>query len=63
MEGVFVNYFLRDNMKVEFYIFGFWEIIVQVEIFDVSDETFSSQCRNDTVEETFCGGESGRWST
>ena len=50
-------------MNVEFHIFGFWEVIVQVEIFDVSDKTLRSQYRNDTVEEKFCGGDGGRWST
>ena len=51
MEGVLVDNFLGDNMKVKFHIFGIWEVIVQVEIFDVSDKTFSSRCRNDTVEQ------------
>ena len=62
MEGVLVNNFLGDSMKLEFHIFGIWEVIVQVEIFDVSDETFSSRCINDTVETEFCGGDGGRWS-
>ena len=63
MEGVFVNDLLRDNMNVEFHIFGFWEVIVEVEVFDVSDETFSSWSVNDTVEETFRGGDGGSGST
>ena len=63
MEGVFVNDLLRDNMNVEFHIFGFWEVIVEVEVFDVNDETFSSWSGNDTVEETFYGGDGGREST
>ena len=46
-----VNNFLGDNMKVKFHIFGIWEVIVQVEIFEVSDETFISRCRNYTVEQ------------
>ena len=50
-------------MNVEFHIFGFWEVIVEVEFFCVSDETFSSWGRNDTVEETFCGGGGGCGST
>ena len=48
---------------MEFHIFGFWEVIVEVEVFDVSDDTFSSWIRNDTVEETFCGGDGGSVST
>ena len=32
MEVVLVNNFLGDNMKVNFHIFGIWEVIVQVEI-------------------------------
>ena len=63
MEGVLVNNLLRDNMKVKFHIFGIWEVIVQVEMFYVSDETFSSKCRNDTFEQAFCGGNGCRWST
>ena len=50
-------------MNVEFNIFGFCEVIVEVEVFYVSDETFSSWSGNDTDEETFCGGDSGRGST
>ena len=49
-------------MNVEFHIFGFWEVIVEVEFFDVSDETFSSWSGNDTVEDTFCGGDGRRGS-
>ena len=49
-------------MNVEFHIFGFWEVIVQVEIFDVSDETFISRSRNYTVEKKFCSGDGGHWS-
>ena len=33
MEGILVNNFLGDNMKVKFHIFGIWEVIVQVEFF------------------------------
>ena len=50
-------------MNVEFHIFGFWEVIVEVEVFDVSDETFRSWSGNDTVEETFRGGDGGSGST
>ena len=50
-------------MNVEFHIFGFWEVIVEVDFFYVSDETFSSWSGNYTVEEIFCGGDGGRGST
>ena len=63
MEGVLVNNLLGDNMKVQFHIFGIWEVIVQVEIFHVSDEKFSSRCRNDTVEQAFHGGNGCCWIT
>ena len=33
MEGVFVDNFLGNNVKLKFYIFGIWEIIIQVEMF------------------------------
>ena len=62
MEGVFVNDLLRDNMNAEFHIFGLWEVIVEVEVFDVRDETFSSWSGNDTVEENCFGGDGGRGS-
>ena len=45
------------------HIFGFWEVIVEVEVFDVSDETFSSWSGSDTVEDTFRGGDGGSGST
>ena len=41
MEGVLVNNLFGDNMKVKFHILGIWEVIVQLEIFYVSDKTFS----------------------
>ena len=63
MEGVFVNDFLRDNVNVEFHIFGFWEVIIEIEVFDVRDERFSSWSGNETVKETFCGGDGGSGST
>ena len=63
MEGILVNNLLGDNMKVKFHIFGILEVIVQVEFFYVSDETFSSRCRNDTVEQVFCSGNGCSWST
>ena len=33
MEGVFVDNFLGNNVKLKFHIFGIWEVIIQVEIF------------------------------
>ena len=50
-------------MNVEFHIFRFWEVIVEVDVFDVSNEKFSSWSGNDTVEEKFCGDDGGRGST
>ena len=46
MEGVFVDNFLGNNVKLKFHIFGILEVIIQVEMFYVSDEAFSSRCRN-----------------
>ena len=43
-------------MELKFHIFGIWEVIIQVEMFYVNEETFSSRCRNDTVEQAFRGG-------
>ena len=63
MEGVFINDFLRDDVNVEFHIFGLWEVIIEIEVFDVGDETFSSGNINDSVEKTFCGGDCGIGST
>ena len=63
MEGVLVNDFLRDDVNFKFHIFGFQEVIIEIEVFDVGDETFSSWSGNDTVEETFCGGDCGSGST
>ena len=63
MKGVFVNDFLRDDVNVEFHIFGFWEVVIEIEVFDVSDETFSSWSVNDTVEETFGGSDCDSGST
>ena len=50
-------------MNVQFHIFGFWEFIIEIEVFDVGDETFSSWSGNDTVEEIFYGGDGGSGST
>ena len=50
-------------MNVEFHILGFWEVIDLVEVFDVSDETFSSRSGNETVEETCRGGDGESGST
>ena len=50
-------------MNVEFHIFGFWEIIIEIEVFYVGDGTFSSWSGNDTVEDTFRGGDGGSGGT
>ena len=63
MKGVFVNDLLRDDVNVEFHVFEFREVIIEIEVFDVGDETFSSWSGNDTVEETFGGGDCGSGST
>ena len=63
MEGVFIDNFLGNNVKLMFHIFGIWEVIIQVESFYVSDEAFSSRCRNDAVEQAFRGGNGCRWGT
>ena len=56
MKGVFVNDFLRDDVDGDFHVFAFQEVIIEIEVFDVGDETFCSWSRDDTVEETFGGG-------
>ena len=63
MEGVFVNDFLRDDVNEDFHVFRFREVIIEIEIFDVGDETFSSWSEDDTVEEKFGGGDCGSGST
>ena len=50
-------------MNVEFHIFGFWEVIIEIEVFDIGDETFSSWSGNNTVEETCRGDDDGSGST
>ena len=63
MKGVFVNDFLRDDVDGKFHVFGFREVIIEIEVFDVSDDKFFSWSRDDTVEETFGGGDCGSGST
>ena len=63
MKGVLVNDFLRDDVNVEFHVFGFREVIIEIEVFYVGGETFSSWSGDDTVEETFGGGDCGSGST
>ena len=63
MKGTFVNDFLRDDVNVEFHVFGFGEVIIEMEVFDAGDERFRSWSGNDTVEETFGGGDCVSGST
>ena len=63
MKGVFVNDFLRDDVDGEFHVFGFREFIIKIKVFDVSNEIFCSWSGDDTVEETFGGGDCGSGST
>ena len=63
MKGVFVNDFLRDVVDEEFHVFGFREVIIEIEVFDVRDETFCSWSVDDTFEDTFGGGDCGSGST
>ena len=57
MKGVLINDLLRDDVNVKFHIFGFREVIIEIEVLDIGDEKFSSWSGNDTVEETFGGGD------
>ena len=63
MKGVFVNDLLRDDVDGEFHEFRFREVIIEIEVFDVGDETFFSWSEDDTVEETFGGGDCASGST
>ena len=63
MKGVFVNDLLWDDVNVEFHVFGFWEVIIEIEVFDVGDETFWSWSEDDTAEDKFGGGDYGSGST
>ena len=62
MKGVFINDFLRDDVDGDFYLFVFREVIIEIEVFDVGDEKFCSWIGDNTVEETFCGGDCGSGS-
>ena len=63
MKGVFVKDLLRDDINVEFHVFGFREVIIEIEVFYIGDETFSSWSGDDTFKETFGSGDCGSGST
>ena len=57
VKGVFVNDFLRDDVDGESHVLVFQEVIIEIEVFDVDDETFCSWSGDDIVEATFGGGD------